>query len=161
MLPFFHGRFLHEAHPIPPPPTPCSISSHRRCALYRFAPDTKEWKQRGIGDACLMKHKETSKVRIVMREDKTLKLRMNHHIAPETELKVNAGSDRSWTWSATDFSEENPTLWTFAIRLKNSEGADEFKQKWDEAREFNKGGAAAAAAEEKAKSSSNPWYVRV
>lgn len=44
----------------------------RRCALYRFAPDTKEWKERGRGDVKFLKHKDTKRVRIVMRQEKAL-----------------------------------------------------------------------------------------
>lgn len=73
------------------------FACHRRGTLYRFSPDTKEWKERGRGDAKLLKHKLTGKVRFVMREEKTLKLRVNHFVA--VDVKPNAGSDRSWTWA--------------------------------------------------------------
>lgn len=38
-----------------------------------------EWKERGTGDVRLLKHKETAKVRLVMRREKTLKVCANHY----------------------------------------------------------------------------------
>lgn len=49
-----------------------------RAKLFRFDKEGKEWKERGTGDVRLLKHKETKKVRLVMRRDKTLKVCANH-----------------------------------------------------------------------------------
>ena len=46
--------------------------------LYRFDQDSGEWKERGIGMAKLLQHKENKKVRMLMRQEKTLKIRANH-----------------------------------------------------------------------------------
>lgn len=51
---------------------------HRRAKLYKFAAETKEWKERGTGDFKLLQHKELKKIRAVMRQEKTLKVCMNH-----------------------------------------------------------------------------------
>ena len=51
---------------------------HRRAKLFRFATDSSEWKERGTGDVRLLQHKETKKIRLVMRRDKTLKVCANH-----------------------------------------------------------------------------------
>lgn len=51
---------------------------NRRAKLFRFHKDITEWKERGTGDVRLLKHKETGKVRLVMRRDKTLKVCANH-----------------------------------------------------------------------------------
>ena len=52
----------------------------RRAKLFRF--DTKEdppeWKDRGVGDVRILKHKETGIHRIIMRRDKTHKICANH-----------------------------------------------------------------------------------
>jgi Ran-binding protein 1 len=37
-----------------------------------------EWKERGIGQAKLLQHKENKKIRMLMRQEKTLKIRANH-----------------------------------------------------------------------------------
>lgn len=66
-----------------------------RCALYRFDDESKEWKERAKGDVQLMKHKTTGKCRVVMRQEKTFKLRLNHFV-PDEALKPNPGSDKAW-----------------------------------------------------------------
>nr|KJB83892.1 hypothetical protein B456_013G269700 [Gossypium raimondii] len=46
--------------------------------LYRFDKEGNQWKERGAGTVKLLKHKETGKVRLVMRQSKTLKICANH-----------------------------------------------------------------------------------
>lgn len=52
--------------------------------MYRFDKDSNEWKERGIGQAKFLRSKETKKIRFVMRQDKTLKIRSNHISALST-----------------------------------------------------------------------------
>ncbi|CAN4101862.1 unnamed protein product [Withania somnifera] len=49
-----------------------------KAKLYRFDKDGNQWKERGAGTVKLLKHKETGKVRLVMRQSKTLKICANH-----------------------------------------------------------------------------------
>ncbi len=53
----------------------------------------------------------------------------NHVIDPRIMLVPNAGSDRSWVWTAFDYAEGDLAETTFAIRFANSEAAKEF---WDQ-----------------------------
>jgi hypothetical protein len=57
---------------------PDSLPQLRRAKLFRFDSGATEWKERGTGDVRLLCHKETKKVRLVMRRDKTLKVCANH-----------------------------------------------------------------------------------
>lgn len=124
----------------------------RLCMLYVFNKDSQEWKTRGKGNVKLMQHKENKQVRVVLREDKTLKLRMNHFVNPEVELKANMGSEKSWTWATTDYGDDEALEQTFAIKFKTEELAAEFKRKHDEARVLN-GGSAAPTGKPKAAAS--------
>ncbi|KAF8351149.1 RanBP1 domain-containing protein [Amanita rubescens] len=109
-----------------------------RAKLFRFEATSTEWKERGTGDVRLLKHKETKKIRLVMRRDKTLKVCANHMISAEMRLQPNIGSDRSWVWKvAADYSETPPTSETLAIRFANSENAAQFKTAFENARESN------------------------
>ncbi|KAK9239303.1 hypothetical protein V1525DRAFT_356262 [Lipomyces kononenkoae] len=111
-----------------------------RAKLFRFdkASEPGEWKERGTGDVRFLKHKESGKVRLVMRRDKTLKTCANHYIMPELKLSANVGSDRSWVYSVSvDISEGEPEPLTLAIRFANSENANLFKDKFGEAQELN------------------------
>jgi hypothetical protein len=53
----------------------------RRAKLFRFDSEASEWKERGTGDVRILAHRETKKVRLVMRRDKTLKVCANHYSA--------------------------------------------------------------------------------
>jgi len=76
---------------------------------------------------------------LLMRQDKTLKVCLNHVVNPLIELQSNAGSDRSWVWRSTDYADpEQPKDETFAVRFQNSEIAQKFKDEFNAARESNK-----------------------
>ena len=88
----------------------------------------KTWRERGVGSVQLLKHNEFGKIRILMRQEKTLKIIVNHVIDPRIVLEPNSGSDRSWVWSAFDFADGEELKETiFAMRFGNSEKAEEFK----------------------------------
>ncbi|GAA5827253.1 hypothetical protein JCM11251_001193 [Rhodosporidiobolus azoricus] len=110
-----------------------------RAKLFRFVAESSEWKERGTGDVRLLQHKESKKVRLVMRRDKTLKVCANHYITAEMALSPNIGSDRSWVYNvAADVSDGEPTAETLAIRFANSENANLFKTAFTDAQEKNK-----------------------
>jgi len=109
-----------------------------RAKLFRFITESKEWKERGTGDLRLLKHKQSGKVRLLMRRDKTLKVCANHYITAEMKLAPNVGSDRSWVWSAAaDIADGDPTAETLAIRFGNSENAQLFKTAFESAQAAN------------------------
>ncbi|KAG6903348.1 single stranded nucleic acid binding protein [Termitomyces sp. Mi166 len=124
-----------------------------RAKLFRFDSESTEWKERGTGDVRLLSHKETKKVRLVMRRDKTLKVCANHVITSDMKLQPNIGSDRSWVWKvAADYTETPATSETLAIRLANAENANQFKAAFEDARDNNaqlSGGAAPSEAQVK------------
>jgi hypothetical protein len=69
-------------------------SQSRRAKLFRFDAESSEWKERGTGDVRLLSHRETKKVRLVMRRDKTLKVCANHvseypHNHPSLAVQVD------------------------------------------------------------------------
>lgn len=109
------------------------------CLLYRFDNEEKAWKTRGKGLVKLLQHRVSNKFRVVLREDKTLKVRMNHSVNPVVELKPVSGSDKSWMWSTTDYAEDEPQAQTFSIAFSTADLAKEFKAKHDEARLQNGG----------------------
>merc|ERR1712038_428168 len=51
----------------------------------------------------------------------------NHALDPRIVLQPNAGSDRSWVWSAFDFAEGELVETVFALRFADSEIAEKFK----------------------------------
>jgi len=100
--------------------------------LYRMASecDPPEWKERGTGLVKLLKHKETKKIRVLMRRDKTLKICANHYVHPAMKLEENVSSDRSWLYKTpvdySDGSTGGEEL--LAIRFPSVENAQQFKE---------------------------------
>ena len=92
----------------------------------------KSWRERGIGEARILRHKEHQRLRFLMRQEKTMKVIANHAIDPRIELQPNAGSDRSWVWSAFDFAGGELVEIVFAMRFPDSDIANVFKEKFEE-----------------------------
>ncbi|CBK22142.2 uncharacterized protein [Blastocystis hominis] len=95
------------------------------------------WKERGTGEVRILKHKKDKKERIVMRQEKTLKLILNHTVNPMTVLRENSGSDRAWNFFCEDFAEGEIKSGYYAIRFKDHDTAMSFKKAFDEARKVN------------------------
>lgn len=92
-----------------------------RAKLFRWR--NNEWKERGIGDLKLLRNKTSKKIRLIERQDKTLKPVANFIIAedPLCAIKEHQGSDKMFFLSAYDFSEEQPQIEKFVIKLGNAE----------------------------------------
>jgi len=128
------------------------VTFKMRAKLFRWESDSwekevKMWKERGTGDVKFLKHKESGKVRLLMRREKTMKICANFFLQPTIELKENAGSDRSWVWQCMDFSEEKEEVSVLAIRFANSENATKFKEEFEKGKTDNAAAAGAAPAE--------------
>lgn len=92
----------------------------------------KSWKERGVGDVRILRHKDHQRLRLLMRQEKTMKVIANHAMDPRITLEPNVGSDRSWVWSAFDFAEGELVETVFAMRFADSDVATEFKNKFIE-----------------------------
>ncbi|XP_072705902.1 ranBP2-like and GRIP domain-containing protein 4 isoform X4 [Ciconia boyciana] len=109
-----------------------------RAKLFRFDAESKEWKERGIGNVKILKHKVSGKFRLLMRRDQVLKICANHYINTDMKLTPNAGSDRSFVWHALDYADELPKPEQLAIRFKTPEEAMLFRSKFEEAQNILK-----------------------
>jgi len=109
-----------------------------KCKLYRFDTGGQEWKERGVGHVRLLKHKESQRIRLLMRQEKTLKIRANHIVMAGIKLQEHAGSDKAWVWSTVDFADGDQKVELFCMRFGTIEKAQEFKAKFEEAQAANK-----------------------
>lgn len=100
--------------------------------LYRFDKEGGQWKERGVGTVKLLKHKETGKVRLVMRQSKTLKICANHLVLPTMSIQEHAGNEKSCVWHAADFADGELKEETFCIRFASIENCKAFKEKVEE-----------------------------
>ena len=93
----------------------------QRAKLFRFR--NEHWKERGIGNAKLLRNDKDKKIRFVMRQEKTLKPCGNFLITekPSCDLKPMANSDKAFMWIAHDFSDVDPAMEKLAIRFQTVE----------------------------------------
>ncbi|KZC14709.1 RANBP2-like and GRIP domain-containing protein 5/6 [Dufourea novaeangliae] len=107
------------------------LYSHR-AKLFRYDKSVNEWKERGLGDIKLLRHTETRKLRLVMRREQILKLCLNHFVLPDLEFKPK--DEKTWMWTAADYSEGEIEHTLFACRFKTSDIAKNFMEIVDDAR---------------------------
>uniref|UniRef100_A0A8C5M9C9 RAN binding protein 2 n=1 Tax=Leptobrachium leishanense TaxID=445787 RepID=A0A8C5M9C9_9ANUR len=107
-----------------------------RAKLFRFDADSKEWKERGVGNVKILRHRVTGKIRLLMRREQVLKICANHYINSDMKLKPNATSDKSYVWHAYDYADEMPKSEQLAIRFKTVDEATLFKKKFEEAQKI-------------------------
>ncbi|KAH9565281.1 hypothetical protein CY35_04G070100 [Sphagnum magellanicum] len=106
-----------------------------KAKLYRFDKEGTQWKERGVGQVKLLEHKQTKKVRLLMRQSRTLKICANHMVLASTTLQEHAGSDKSWVWHAPDYSDGTLKEELFCMRFGSIESAHKFKDAFEAAQE--------------------------
>jgi Ran-binding protein 1 len=106
-----------------------------KAKLYRFDKEGTQWKERGVGQVKILEHKSNKKVRLLMRQTKTLKICANHMVTASTQLQEHAGSDKSWVWHARDFSDGELKEELFCMRFGSVESAQKFKDVYESAQE--------------------------
>lgn len=102
------------------------VAYSHRAKLFRYDTPTKQWKERGLGDIKLLKHRQTGKLRLVMRREQVLKLCLNHSVNFDFELKEKG--EKGWMWTAADYSENKIDYEQFAALFKTAQIAGEFKE---------------------------------
>ncbi|KAG6607321.1 ran-binding protein 1 homolog a-like [Cucurbita pepo subsp. pepo] len=126
-----------------------------KAKLYRFDKDGNQWKERGAGTVKFLKHKNTGKVRLVMRQSKTLKICANHLVISSMTVQEHAGNEKSCVWHAADFADGELKNELFCIRFPSIENCKTFKETFQEIAESqqkkdeNKDASAAAGLLEK------------
>ena len=108
-----------------------------RAKLFRWRDE--QWKERGIGNAKLMRDRSEKQIRFVMRQEKTLKPVANHFIleAPMCVLTMMANNDKAYVWFVNDFADGEASMTKFALRFRTTEEASAFKAAMEAAQKFN------------------------
>ncbi|XP_045510672.1 E3 SUMO-protein ligase RanBP2-like [Colias croceus] len=100
-----------------------------RAKLFIFT--ASEWKERGIGIVKILKHKDSGKLRIVMRREQVHKICLNHVLSPDVIYKPK--DEKTWLFAANDYSDGDLQLQQFCLRFQNKAIAQQFKQEVDQA----------------------------
>lgn len=94
-----------------------------RAKLFRFDTNTKEWKERGLGE---MKILASGIVRLLMRREHILKICCNHQVTKTMEFKKVQGNDKAIRWAAQDYSDLELKSEVFTCRFKTADLAEDF-----------------------------------
>lgn len=70
-------------------------------------------------------------IRVLMRQEKTMKILINHLLIPGLVLVPHQSNDRAWVWRANDFSEGELKETDFCIRFGDSDKANKFKEEFE------------------------------
>ncbi|XP_057294736.1 uncharacterized protein LOC130623284 [Hydractinia symbiolongicarpus] len=101
-----------------------------RAKLFRFHTDDEDgamWKERGIGDVKIMKHKTKGTYRLVMRQDKTLKLCANHALTKNMIIEPHSSNEKALIWTTpSDYSDGECKAETLCIRFGKVESTEAF-----------------------------------
>ncbi|RCN24304.1 RanBP1 domain protein, partial [Ancylostoma caninum] len=76
-----------------------------RAKLFRFIKETKENKERGVGDIKILRNPKTNAHRVVMRREQVHKVCANFAILPSIELNEKKGMPNVYNWICRDYSE--------------------------------------------------------
>ena len=83
----------------------------------------KIWQNRGRGDCRILRNPSTLMLRLLMQQDRTGAIIVNHPIDPRIELELSETKpDRSWVWSLLDESSSK-----FGVRFDSVEVANDFQ----------------------------------
>ncbi|KAK6053459.1 RanBP1 domain protein, partial [Cooperia oncophora] len=102
-----------------------------RAKLFRFIKETKENKERGVGDLKILRNPKNNAHRVVMRREQS---DANFAYLPTIELNEKKGMPNVYNWICRDYSESNEGVdEIFTAKFKTAEIAKEFHDKFKEA----------------------------
>uniref|UniRef100_A0A914NYJ6 Uncharacterized protein n=1 Tax=Panagrolaimus davidi TaxID=227884 RepID=A0A914NYJ6_9BILA len=101
-----------------------------RCKLYIFNSETKEVKERGVGDLKVLYNPEEKSYRVVMRREQVHKICANFRITKGMNIADKTGTNNCGIFNCVDFTDNNetgtPTV--FIIRFREDTTYEEFKK---------------------------------
>lgn len=103
-----------------------------RCKVYRFVTETKEWKERGIGQIKILKNLQSGKCRIVMRRDQVHKVCVNHYLDSQMKVQNMKNKPKALMWMCMDSSDGEPECTQLSARFATEDQANEFKKVFEE-----------------------------
>jgi hypothetical protein len=118
--------------------------------LCRYDTNTKEWKERGVGDIKILKHKSKKNVfRVLLRREQIHKIACNHLITVDMKLEPMFGCESAVTWFAMDHADDEPKIEKLAAKFKLVETKNDFQAKFEECQKLLADGDGAEAEDDK------------
>ncbi|XP_012946616.1 uncharacterized protein LOC101863000 [Aplysia californica] len=83
----------------------------------------------------ILSHNTEMMFRVLQRREQVLKVACNHLISEDMKLKPLATSETSWCWLAHDFTDSEGQVEQFAVKFKNKDIAQQFKEIFEKCQE--------------------------
>jgi Ran-binding protein 1 len=102
--------------------------------ILRFDEGENQWKERGQGDAKIMRNKVNPKRHMfILRREGIGKLAAQHDIVKGMKVKPHPQNDKFLIWTAVKDFSEDPEGWeeSFLLKFPTKEIADEFTLNWN------------------------------
>jgi len=103
-----------------------------RAKLLRFDQNTKEWKEKGVGQMKILHNPKDGYYQLLMRRELVLKVCCNQRLSADLELKPVSSSDKTMFWIGQDFSEGESKKELFALRFKTVQQLHAFRDKFND-----------------------------
>jgi E3 SUMO-protein ligase RanBP2 len=100
-----------------------------RAKLFRYDMNTKEWKERGVGEMKILHHLDNKTFRMILRREQIFKLVLNQLITSDLHISSMENSPKAFCWVGMNYAESTDgEVEQLAIRFKNEELANNFKK---------------------------------
>ena len=104
----------------------------QRSKLYRFDLDKSAWKERGMGELKIMRHRNTGQVKLIMRRDQVLKICCNHTLTPDMRVQPMSSSEKACVWfTSADYTDGVVRPEKLCAKFKTVQIANEFREAID------------------------------
>ncbi|KAK5640487.1 hypothetical protein RI129_011298 [Pyrocoelia pectoralis] len=97
-----------------------------RAKLFRYDNNTREWKERGVGQMKILHHPINSTYRFILRREQVHKVVLNMLITSSLELQPMVTSDKAWLWYGVNHADEGQQMEKLAVRFKSCDLAGNF-----------------------------------
>lgn len=99
-----------------------------RAKLYRWDSESREWKERGVGELKVLHHPGRQSYRLLLRREQVHRCVLN--AALSTDFRMNSRTDKTFNWVVYNFAEnwENGELESLSVRFRNAPLAQRFKE---------------------------------
>lgn len=102
-----------------------------RAKLFRYDNSTKQWKERGVGELKILHHSQKNTYRLLLRREQIHKLVLNHGVSHDFVMNPMNSSGNAFCWSCMNYAEGAGTAEQLAVRFKNEDLANQFKNEID------------------------------
>lgn len=109
-----------------------------KAILFIFNTEKNEWVSHGAGTIKVLQHKDKKQYRILMRENQTYRVRLNHLVPYLGKIDMKKESNRDVTWTAFDSSGESEIRQCLAVRFAFPQIAEKFIDAFKEGQKMNK-----------------------